>query len=194
MKLKILLTILIIFFVLIFYLNYENMTYVRSSIDNQYYLVRNLKDKEIAANMLAIIHQHILKFIEYLVSNKDNKDFIEYTPYIQQLQDNIGNIVIAESTSSPKYTSYSVNKGEQLVLCLRSRRDWNKFHDINLLMYVVLHEISHIACPEYDHTPLFKKIFAFFVIHSEKIGLYKQIDFKNNPEEYCGLTVNDNII
>jgi len=194
MKLKLLLTILIIFFVLIFYLNYENMTYVKSSINNEYYLVRNLKDKEIAANMLATIQTRILDFTNYLTSNIDNKEFIEYKPYIIQLNDNIKNVVIAESSSSPKYTSYSINKGEKLVLCLRSRRDWNKFHDINLLMYVVLHEMSHIACPEYDHTPLFKKIFAFFVIEAEKIGYYKQIDFRNNPEEYCGMTVNDNII
>ena len=194
MKLKILLTILIIFFALIFYLNYENMTYVKSSIDNQYYLVRNLKDKEIAANTLASIHQNILKFKDYLILNIDKPDFIEFKPYIIQLNNHIKDIVISESTNSPRHTSYSINKGEQLVLCLRSRKNWNQFHDVNLLMYVVLHEISHISCPEYDHTPLFKKIFAFYVLQSEKIGIYRKIDFKNNPEEYCGMIVNDSII
>ena len=80
--------------------------------------------------------------------------------------------VMSESPSDAKYTSYSVNKGEELVFCVRSKKT-GKIHDLNLLMYVALHEIAHIACPEQGHTPLFKKIFAFLTEQALKLKLYK---------------------
>ena len=61
-------------------------------------------------------------------------------------------------------------------------------------MYVTLHEIAHIACPEYGHTPLFNKIFAFFTETASDIGLYKKISFETSPREYCGLTISNSII
>ena len=35
----------------------------------------------------------------------------------------------------------------------------NEIHDMNTLIYVVIHEMAHVACPEYGHTKLFKEIF-----------------------------------
>ena len=86
-----------------------------------------------------------------------------------------------------------MNKGEELVFCLRSKED-KHFHDINLIMYVMVHELAHIACPEYGHTPLFNKIFTFLLKICIKIKLYKKIDFDTNPTEYCGMTVTSSII
>ena len=63
------------------------------------------------------------------------------------------------------------------------------------MMYVVLHEISHVACPIYDnHGPLFKKIFGFLTNEGIKLNIYTNIDFKNKPVEYCGMTINESII
>ena len=67
-------------------------------------------------------------------------------------------------------------------------------HDINILMYVAIHEISHIACPEIGHTPLFKDIFSFFTKESISIGIYKYQDFETQPVEYCGMELNSSII
>ena len=58
----------------------------------------------------------------------------------------------------------------------------------------MLHEIAHIACPEYGHTPLFNSIFAFLTREAVEMGLYEKIDFQNNPVEYCGMMVNSSII
>ena len=99
-----------------------------------------------------------------------------------------------ENNNKDNTTSYSVNKGEELVLCLRSKKDVNKFHDMNTLMYVILHEISHIACPEYNHTPLFKKIFAFFTEVAIKLNIYQRVNYSSNPVEYCGIYITDSIV
>jgi predicted metal-dependent hydrolase len=62
-------------------------------------------------------------------------------------------------------------------------------------MYVVLHEISHVACPVYDnHGPLFQKIFNFIATRAIELKIYEKIDFRNKPEIYCGLPITDSIV
>lgn len=143
--------------------------------------------------MLGKIKQNISTLTNYLYINKDTK-FYAYRPYIEQLHNRIHDASVSESTDDNLYTSYSINKGEQLVFCIRSRETKNKMHDINLIMYVVLHEMAHVACPEYGHTQLFKKIFAFLTEEAIAIGIYKKIDFSSTPTEYCGLIISDSII
>jgi predicted metal-dependent hydrolase len=171
------------------------MTYVKSDIDNKFYLVRSVPDKQQAANVLARLRNNVLTLADYLYKNRDQKEYSEYVQYIDRLHSKANSITIIESTQDSIYTSYSVNKGEQIVFCLRSRKNANMLHDINLMMYVVLHEISHVACPIYDnHGPLFKKIFAFITNAAIKIGLYTKINFGSQPEEYCGLMITDSIV
>jgi hypothetical protein len=167
-------------------------SYVKSTIDNKYYLVRNLPDKQIVADNLAYIRKNIKTLIKYMLQNSPDK----YKVYVERLNKKIHSVVILENVRDFYYTSYSVNKGEQLVFCMRSRNKEtkNQKHDINLLMYVALHEISHIACPEYGHTPLFKDIFRYFTETAIQLGLYEHIDFQNNPTEYCGMTISDSIV
>lgn len=184
----------IIILIILFYFGYTtyNVVYVKSDIDNQLYLVRDLPDKQNASNMLARIKKNIVDINNYLISNKEK--YKEYQSYIDQLNEKVPYIIIMESTEDSMYTSYSINKGEQIVFCIRSRKYKNEIHDLNLMMYVVLHELSHVACPEYGHTALFKKIFAFITNTAIDQGMYKKIDFTNYPLEYCGLTITDSII
>lgn len=185
--------ILIISLVLFLKLSKKEVQYVVSDIDGKKYLVRNLKDKQKAANMLARIRKNIEILTNHLVEYKDTK-YQDFKEYIEALSRRINNIIINESSEDSVYTSYSINKGEQLVFCLRSKKNKNKIHDLNLLMYVVLHEMAHIASPEYGHTELFKKIFAFFTKVAIEIGLYTYIPFFIEPTEYCGLIISESII
>jgi len=169
-----------------------NLKYVRSDIDDREYLVRDQPDKQQAANMLARIRSNIIKINDYLVSNIDK--YPEMADYIKQLDQKLKYTEYSESTEDSTYTSYSVNKGEQLVFCLRSRRIPSKMHDINLIMYVTLHEMSHVACPEYGHGDLFKKIFGFITQVAIDQGFYKRIPFDKDPTEYCGLIISDSIV
>ena len=183
------------FILLYLYFNYSyvDMTYIKSTINGNYYLVRNNKDKQHASNMLAKIFLKIKELSQYLYNNVDKYD--EYKEYIYMLHNKVDNIILIESTASSEHTSYSVNKGERIIFCLRTKNVSNDLHDLNLIMYVVLHELSHVACPIYDnHGPLFRKIFAFFVKNAIDIGLYTKIDFNGYPVEYCGMSIHDSII
>lgn len=179
--------------ILLFYNAYRmfRYDYVKSTIDGRYYYVRNLPDKQQTANELAQLRNNILKLVEYM--NKNTPP--EYKKYVDRLNKKVNDVIITENLSDHMYTSYSVNKGDKLVFCLRSRNKQtkNKIHDTNLIMYVVLHEISHIACPVYDigkHGEEFTKIFAFFTQCAIDIGMYTAIDFQKEPKEYCGITIN----
>lgn len=189
------LLLIAIFVIIVIYIKHRkyNVVYIRSEVDGNYYLVRDLEDKQQASNLLAKIRQNIMELTDHLYANKDGA-YIAYRPYIIQLHNKIRDVVVVESSEDNVYTSYSINKGEQIVFCLRSREVKNKIHQLNLLMYVVLHEISHVACPEYNHTPLFKRIFAFITQVAIDIGMYKRINFSVHPEEYCGLEITDSII
>ena len=193
MRLIILIIIIIISISIFYWYYFKSMTFLQSPIDNNYYMVRDLFDKTTAVIMLSTIRLNILKLNDYLVKNKNDK-YKEYKTYIEQLDDRIKGVTIAESRESSASTSYSVNKGEELVFCLRSKKEWNKFHNFNTIMYVALHEISHIACPEYGHGPLFKKIFAFITEKAIELNIYTHIDFNKSPEEYCGIYITESII
>lgn len=186
----------IIFIGVIFvYLKSENakMTNVESDLDHEYYRVRDEDDKQEAANVLAKIKYTINALTDHLYNNRNSK-YLDYKPYIVQLHQKIRNVVIIESSNDSMYTSYSINKGEQIVFCIRSKKDGRPIHDFNLLMYVVLHEMSHVACPEFNHTPLFKQIFSFITTVAIDQGYYKKIDFNYDPQEYCGILVTDSIV
>lgn len=198
MDINLLIIIIVLIIAIIFiFRKFANigMTYVKSDIDGEYYLVRDEIDKNQAANILAKIRQNVNKLIDYLYININDEHNHEYKDYIIRLHEKGRNIIIVESEKDSIYTSYSVGKGEQIVFCLRSRRGHNGLHDLNLMMYVVLHEISHVACPIYDnHGPLFKKIFSFIAMTAVDIGIYRKINFAHDPMEYCGLTISDSII
>ena len=189
------LLLIIIFFIVFFIFikkSQNEVSNVPSDVDGHRYLVRNLEDKDKAANMLAKIRKNMMILKDHLVENKDTK-YKDMKPYIEQLDRNLKNVVINESGENSSYTSYSVNKGKEIVFCLRSKRN-NKLHDLNLVMYVALHELGHVGCPEYGHTDLFKQIFAFFTEVAMEIGLYEKIYFNIDPAEYCGITITESIV
>lgn len=187
----IIIIIFILSIIIIFRLEKTEVVYKRSTIDGNEYLVRELPDSLEAVNMLALLRKNMITLTEHLYKTKDKyKDYIQY---IDALNNKIKYVVINESSPNSSYTSYSINKGEQMVFCIRSKTN-NKIHDINLLMYVALHEMSHVASPTYGHDEQFKKVFSFLATRAVELRLYNKIEFKTNPTEYCGLVISESII
>jgi predicted metal-dependent hydrolase len=192
--------ILIIFILILFFIIYTfyNNTYYKdnlineiSTIDNKEYLVRNAEDKSKAANTLATIKKNIQKLVTHLKNNINQHNGEK--EYIKNLVNRTKEINIMETPADEKNTSYTINKGEKIVICLRSKF-LNEIHDINTIMYVVIHELAHVACPEFGHTPLFKKIFIFLLKESYKINIYIPVDYRRKPQDYCGMTINEYLL
>lgn len=157
---EIILTLILIFLILYFiYINLytdDNLIYEKATFDNDYYWVRNMSDKSQAANTLAVIKSNMNKLINYLQTNIN--EFPEYASNIKDLVKRTRKIYIMETPKDEKFTSYTINKGEKIVFCLRSKILHN-IHDINTIMYVVIHEMAHVCTVSYGHTPEFKKKF-----------------------------------
>lgn len=189
----IIILILIISIIAMIYLEQKNVKYVKSNIDKIEYLVRDLPDKQSASDILARIKKNMIHLTNYLYKNKTGK-YKLYEKYIDQLNDRIKNVKINESDEYDIHTSYTVNKGEQIVYCLRSKNNNNEIHNFNLIMYVVLHEMAHIASPIYGHDDTFDKLFYFLTNKAIELGLYNKINFEKTPIEYCGLVISKSII
>lgn len=188
--------LIIIIFITIYFIHNQtysndNLIFIKSTIDNNYYWVINRQDKIIAANTLAVIKINIIKLINHLKINAN--EFPENLSYIKDLISRTKSINIMETPQDDKYTSYTINKGEKIVFCLRCKI-FDVIHDMNTLMYVVIHELAHVGCPEYGHTPLFKKIFRFLLEQSIQINIYLPVDYRLNPQSYCGMTINEYIL
>ena len=143
-----------------------------------------------ATDILTTINDRIRMLCSYLEEHMD--EYPKFKPYIIVLCKKMDKLVLKETPYNEKHTSYTINKGE-ISLCLRSK-DSGQFHDINLIMYVVLHELSHVICPEKDHTQLFKQIFVFLLERAINLGIYQKINYQKTPHEYCGMTIRENLV
>jgi len=192
MKETILICIVIIFIYFFLFINRKNLVYVETNSGTKFLVHKdNLKNEK--ANLLGKIVENMFILKNHMVKNINK--FPLYEPYIEQLKNNLSetNTVVYETDPSSQLTSYSVNKGEELSFCLKSKKT-NQLHDLNLLMYVAIHEMAHIACPEIGHGKLFQKIFKKLAEEAVKINIYKKVNYSDNPVEYCGMILSSSII
>ena len=179
--------ILIVITILYIYLEAKSLDvkFVKSNIDNKTYLVRNLPDSEDAANLLANIKKKISLLVYSLKYQAEtNED-------IKRLISNWRPDNISESSPNNKYTSYSINKGEKIVFCIRSRDNTNKLVSENTMMFVAIHELAHLMTKSIGHTKEFWDNMRFLLKKSIDMKIYTKQDFKNNPESYCGTKITD---
>lgn len=182
--------ILLFIIIIYFYFNKTNVVYVanKNSSNNKTYLVRNVPDKEAAVITLSKMEDNLKLLIKYLMSDASVKNNAEMYGYISTINDKIDSVEIQESTADSMHTSYSLNKGELLVFCIRSKETF-KIHDMNELMYVAIHEIAHIGCPEVGHTDLFFKINTYLIDKAIQYGIYNYVNYGLHNVTYCGMTL-----
>lgn len=192
MKETILISMIVIIIYLFLFINRNNLVYVEGNTGTKFMVQKDNFKKE-KGKLLAEVVERMYKLKNYLVKNID--DYPEYKQYWEQLEQNFteSRTLIYETDPNTDLTSYSVNKGEELSVCLKSKKT-GRLHDINLLMYVVIHEMAHFACPEIGHGNLFKKIFRKLIEEAIKLNLYVKDDYSENPLEYCGMVLSSSII
>jgi len=172
------------------YLNVSDVIYVeyfdQTNNKKKKYLVRDVDDKNDALKTLFNIETSLINLVDKILMEQIGD--INMHRYMLNIQDKLKYVEIQESSSDSIYTSYSVNKGETLVFCIRSKTT-GEIHDFNDLLYVAIHELAHIGCPEIGHTELFYEINKFLINKAIKFGIYRYIDYSNNNKEYCGMNL-----
>ena len=165
----------------------HDMAHVESHVDGQKYLVRNLPDKQDAADRLARTRGKLLRLMKDLKHTHPDK------PFVAQLLRNFDAdpTRFSESTPDASYTSYSVNKGEKVYMCLRQRNEHEELVSENIITFVAIHELAHCGTSEVGHTPLFWNNFAWLLKRAEEMQIYEYTDFSSHPVEYCGIHITD---
>jgi hypothetical protein len=161
---------------------------VKSNVDGFTYQVRDMQDKQAAADLLARVRLRMKKLYLHLESSYPDK------PQVKQLLQNFRPDAsrILESTPDEEHTSFSVNKGEKVHLCLRQRQGGNEtLVDENIMIFVALHEMAHMITKSIGHEPEFWNNFGWLLREAEKIGVYQYQDFKAQPVSYCGVQITD---
>ena len=148
------------------------------------YLVRNLPDKLEAANKLGKISDSLNNLVNSLGDSSSEK-----SASIKQLKDSFNPKQITENIPGSMYVAYSVNKGEELSLCIREKNT-EKFIDDNTIIFVAIHELSHIMTHETGHTPLFWDNMKYLLEKASSQGIYMPVDYSQSPVEYCGMDIN----
>ena len=182
--------IILIFLIIYFYI-FKNediqLKCIISKIDGNEYCVRRRSDKDKAADLLATTINKCKKIVKY-VKNKypNNED-------VKRLVNGFKETEIKETLPTSKFKAYSENKGQKLAFCLNKdgENDDNLIDD-NTLLFVAIHEISHIMTKSIGHKPEFWNNFKFLLENAKEAGLHNPHDYKKHPKHYCGMKITDN--
>tara|TARA_Y100000389_G_C17341796_1_gene453746 strand:- start:235 stop:975 length:741 start_codon:yes stop_codon:yes gene_type:complete len=232
-------TIIIITLIIIIYKYFEGQSYdivmVKSNVNGKSYLVRNVENKQEAADLLGTIAVKLEKLVNIIndsgyetiynnymkptldketqnnnKNNEKNKDIVDgqeggnsevynlennikmkLKDDIRRLYKNFNPEAFSETTPDAKYTSYSVNKGEKIVFCLRDKKEGETLVKENIMTFVSIHELAHLMTKSIGHEPEFWANFKLLLKISIDNGLYKNIDFNSTPKPYCGINITD---
>ena len=160
---------------------------VKSIYDNIYYKLRSKVDVLKSIYYLSYLRKIGIELLNNL--NKNDLIYINNIKGFNKVTNLINYVPINETRIDSNDTSYTVNKGEQIVLCIRSKN--GIFFDINEIIYIFIHELAHIICNEIGHTEKFYNINRFLIREASRLNIYEIINYNINPVNYCGIKINE---
>jgi len=163
----------------------KNVVSVKSRTDNREYLVQNFPDKQEACEKMATIRGNLEKLIDHYKSDPASAA----DPRISVLISRFKPDVLVENDINADSTSYSENKGDKIVVCLRNKTPPYSLVDTNTVMFVVLHEMAHLMTTTIGHTSEFWVNFRRILHDACSIQIYTNVNYDKNPVSYCGMTI-----
>lgn len=165
-----------------------NLKCIIASEDGNTYCIRERKNLQQAANLLAETSQKLQTFVNHLKQKFPNRD------EIRRIVEGFDPRKIKETLPTSEHTAYSENKGEKIALCLNKNKKseaQTQLIDPNTLMFVALHEVSHIGNESIGHGKDFWNTFKFILNEAVDFGIYLPVDYKKKPVDYCGEQITD---
>jgi len=110
---------------------------------------------------------------------------------------------LAENAPGVDGTAFTLDKGSLIAMCLREAKpgaplatSQDGYSVDGVLLFVFLHELSHVAANEYGHGPEFWSTFKWILQEAMVApGLGRSLvalDFDARPTSYCGIAVDHN--
>ena len=125
----------------------------------------------------------VLLILFFVLRNQVKEYYEQLDPVLFKIKENLK--PLHSSVEKLKFfegkKSYTINK-KKIYLCLKDEN--GEYYDYNMLIYVALHELSHVLCDEIGHTPKFHRIFEKILKQAELLKIYNP----NIPivKNYCG--------
>ncbi|QYB17596.1 hypothetical protein PV-S19_0232 [Pacmanvirus S19] len=183
----------------------------RVSVDNrQWNVISAYQNKQEAAQLMNRVNIVMINFMRRLKkkyhidepSELSSREGISHYEIVNSPND-VYNIVdhLLDNYNPEKFyendptianeTSYTMNKGAAMYLCLRSKDDPSILVDFDTLLFVLIHESAHIAnYNDIGHSVKFWTVFKFLLHEAREAGIYTPIDYRAYPKDYCGLSIN----
>lgn len=157
--------------------------------DGQHYEMQNLPNKEKAVETMSAIRTNLMKLHEYYKTTPN----VAQDPAVARFVSRFSSDVFIENDMSSPDTSYSENKGQKIVVCLRDKTRAPEYPviDQNTVMFVMLHEMSHLMTETIGHTQEFWTNFRRILQDAIKLGIYHPVNYAHRPTPYCGMTITD---
>jgi hypothetical protein len=163
-----------------------NLKCIISDVDGERYCVRENPKMEKAADLLAKVTQRCKDLVAYCAKKYPDDE------NVQRLVQKFNPTKISETLPTSEFTAYSENKGEKLAFCLNKKKNNPELIDINTLVFVATHELAHIMTVSEGHKREFWSNFKFLLENAKAAGLYNPVDYKKDPQAYCGMDITDN--
>ena len=164
-----------------------NLRCIISTVDGKKYCVRERNNIQKASNLLAKTCEKMQYLVDKLGSRYPNRE------NVKRLVDNFNPTTIKETLPTSEYTAYSENKGEKIAFCLSKKKgDVDNLIDSNTLTFVAIHELGHVMSSTVGHNDEFWNNFKFLLENAVELNIYTPVDYKKEPEGYCGMNITDN--
>lgn len=153
---------------------------VPSSTTGKPYSVRNQPDAQRVADRLAGLELRVRGFLERAERHSPGDHRLAN---IRKRWDG----TLSETTDDTD-VAYSLEKGS-ISVCVRGPD--GELESENTAMFVLLHELAHIATDTYGHKPEFWANMRFLLELAEVTGSYTYEDFDSQAATYCGKALHD---
>lgn len=195
MRIGLIITTIIVLLIILY--NYFKNVGIKTNNDpHTYFVSGGFANRDMAAKRMSEMNSRLMKLLRHLRNKyagkapKTDKEMVVAAMLFNYNPERL-------FETDPRFTndtSYTIGKGEVTKMCLREKTSPDKFVDFNTLMFVALHELSHMGAYDVQgHPDRFWQIFKFVLTEAiEAGGIYKPIDYERHPIDYCGLRVDYN--
>jgi hypothetical protein len=171
---------------------------VCNNIDGRCYpVVTKFENTMDGSEMLAYLNDFSIKLMRHMRRKYlwEKRGSVHHRNMTKMLLDNYNPDNIVENNPTDKtLTSYVEDKGKVFAVCLREKESGtNIIHDKNILEFVVLHEMSHLASEAIGHDDMeFWINFKILIQNAEELGIHTPVNYAKTPVTYCSLHVDYN--
>lgn len=151
-----------------------DMVEVRSGVGKAY-SVRRAPDAQAVADRLAELEAAVHRLL------REGERLVPGDPRLRAIRERWdGTLSEVEAADE---VAFSVDKSSVHV-CLRDSA--GRLEGRNASMFVLIHELAHVATADYGHSPEFWANMRFLLELAERAGLYAYEDYDSNRTTFCG--------